>query len=402
MIERNKIERTLLILVLNFISGFLNNVVFGFKIIENPIQPSSKNPGRILKLKKVAVAHDNAGGFIFKSPHNIIGTQNGAFFLIENGQVLKFSNDGKFVKTVVKKGEGPGEASFLHQIYKSGEELIVNTGFMRKLMVFDFEGNQKAEYKESNKFIRKIGPLEYSETNFRIMANRNDGSLIVLKYSIIDNPSPKSIYIKKEPVFLLSNKNEWIGKLFEIPIKCVLIKHEWGKQLLPLLSVIHASDSHYLYFSNTERYEIKKYNIDSNKIEAVWKRPYKPVLMPDELIGKLDCAGVVETGDRKGKKKIYRVPQRKDLIDIHRLFIVDSRLWVMTTTFNENKGTLFDIYNKEGEYIDNFYLSFPQGLQIYALYLEIIDDHLFIREIDEEDNYIIVKYKIIENVGKIE
>jgi hypothetical protein len=56
-----------------------------------------------------------------------------------------------------------------------------------------------------------------------------------------------------------------------------------------------------------------------------------------------------------------------------------------------------DIFDQKGRYIDNFYLSFPGDFDLHSLYSNQIcinKDNLFIRETDEEDNYIIVKYKI--------
>ena len=103
----------------------------------NAINESS---GKTKKIKFLATAHDKAGEFIFKSPKNITAIGDGSFFVIDDFKLLKFGQDGEFLKIVVRRGEGPAEATYLTQIFKRKNDMVINTGFMNKLMVFDFKG----------------------------------------------------------------------------------------------------------------------------------------------------------------------------------------------------------------------------------------------------------------------
>jgi hypothetical protein len=384
-----------LVSVLFILVGCFNLLISARDIARISEYPSGKLPGRIVKLKKVAVAHDDNGYFIFKRPHNILSVEGGSFFLIDRGLALKFGADGKFLKKIVTKGQGPGEATYLNQLYKRGNELIVNTGFMRKLMVFDFDGGMKAEYKEiMKKKTNKMG-IGFSETVFNILAHREDGSLLVLKPTIFQTKKEK---IKKDGVFLLSGKNEWQDKLFEIPMECIIINIGGGEKLmLEKIALIFACDRQFLYFSNTERYEIKKYNIRNNKIEALLKRKYNPIPIPEELKDKIQYGGVFKSEGRNKKAKTVKPPQPKYFRDINNLFVRESNVWVMTSIFDKEKGILFDVYNQDGEYIDNFYISFPGFFSEADLLnkgIHIFKKFLFNKEIDEEGNYIVVKYEM--------
>jgi hypothetical protein len=114
---------------------------------ENTPAPQPKKAGRNVLLKRITAAVDQNGPFVFQRPHNINAIDDGSFFLIDGKKVLKFNADGGFSKTIVNKGEGPGEATFLLQLYRVNDTLMVNTGMMKKLMAFDFNGTLKWEHR---------------------------------------------------------------------------------------------------------------------------------------------------------------------------------------------------------------------------------------------------------------
>lgn len=379
---------------------------------DNPDIPLAEKAGRIVKLGKIATAHDDDGTFIFKRPHDILSIEDGSFFLIDNGKVLKFDADGKFSKVVVKKGEGPGEATHLLETYRRNNDLIVNTGFMNKLMVFDFDGKLKEEHKQVNRPTFTKKSITVGSTTFRIMGHQRNKDFIVLFSSYPDTVPKKRSKLKntliEKSVMLLSKKNKWLKQLFSIPLKSVVLKTHLRVFLHPVLSVVYSSNERFIFFSNTERYEIKRYNISENKIDASWKRKYKPVPMPAELKEKMEYGGVVISGSRKtGKNEMHKTPEKNFLIDIKKVFVLDTYVWVMTSTIDTEKGILIDVFDEKGEYLDNFYLSPPEGVNMFDFFKEheihIYNGFLFMRQADEEGNPIVVKYKIADHkfMGKV-
>lgn len=365
---------------------------------ENRLPP---NAGRSVKLKKIAVTHDENGNFIFKKPGNVLCVEDGSFFVIDNKKVLKFAAGGSFIKTVVNKGQGPGEATFLNQLYKRENELIVNTGIMRKLMIFDFAGELKNEHQEkkSKRFSDK--GFGFTELAFRILAHREDGSLLALKPTIFQNKKEK---IRKDGVFLLTGQNEWQERLFEIPMECIVVDLNGGEKLmLAKITLIYSSNRQFLYFSNTGRYEIKKYNIKTNKIESILKREYKPIPIPEELKDKFQYGTVLSRGSKNNKTKVVKPPQPKYFRDINKLFVVGDNLWVLTSVLDKEKGFLFDVFNRDGVYIDNFYINFPgvrNEADLINNKIHIFQNHLFTKETDEEGNYMVVKYEMVDSTPK--
>jgi len=97
------------------------------------------------------------------------------------------------------------------------------------------------------------------------------------------------------------------------------------------------------------------------------------------------------------RRKSCHTPPTKYLTDIQNLFVYRDNLWVMTSTKDKEKGTLIDVYNFEGKYIDSYYMKFPERIVRDRYTLEPVvvrGDFLYALEKDEDVTYEISKYKI--------
>jgi DNA-binding beta-propeller fold protein YncE len=88
---------------------------------------------------------------LFNRPTDIAFAPNGDFYVTDgygNSRVVKFTKDGKFVKTWGKKGEGPGDFNLPHGIAvdKRGR-VYVGDRENRRLQVFDADGKFVTEWK---------------------------------------------------------------------------------------------------------------------------------------------------------------------------------------------------------------------------------------------------------------
>ncbi|MGZ5515535.1 MAG: hypothetical protein ACXW2O_10905, partial [Candidatus Aminicenantales bacterium] len=83
--------------------------------------------------------------------------------------------------------------------------------------------------------------------------------------------------------------------------------------------------------------------------------------------------------------------------DLCRLLWRNDRLWAVTSTFDPKKGILVDVFNREGRYLDNFYLPLfkirKNNPQYYAP-MAIWGNYLYLLEADEDDIISLVKYEI--------
>ncbi len=103
--------------------------------------------GRILMtLGKAGVAGD--GPDEFNQPSDVIVAANGDIFVADghggnsNARIVKFSKDGKFIKTWGKKGIAPGELDTPHGLaFDSKGRLFVADRNNNRIQIFDQEGN---------------------------------------------------------------------------------------------------------------------------------------------------------------------------------------------------------------------------------------------------------------------
>src|SRR4030042_2628167 len=79
------------------------------QVIENPKSPPAPNAGRVVPLKEVARITDEKGKFFFVQPLAVFTGHDGSVYVQEYKQLLKFDAQGRFVKNLLKRGQGPGE-----------------------------------------------------------------------------------------------------------------------------------------------------------------------------------------------------------------------------------------------------------------------------------------------------
>lgn len=381
-------KKIFLILLISLIQ-YLNAQI----IVDNN-NAKSESVGKTKKIRFLAFAHDEAGKFIFKSPKNIIAIDDGSFMVIDDSQLLKFGNDGKFLKLIVRRGEGPAEATYLNQIFKRKNDLVINTGFMSKLMFFDFNGKLEKEFRVPKIALAK--GLSTADSTFTIFGYNNKSNLLVITSMPWENKNHEKKQERKYIVMELLENKEWKKLSLEIPIEAFTFETPIGKIKLAALQITSASDDKYIYFCNTDRYEIKQYNVQEDKIEALWRRRYKTVEIPENDREKYDFGSTFH-GGKKGKTFRFKPPLREYFPDIQRIFTVDDHLWIITSTVDKNKGVLVDVFDKKGNYLDNFYILLPYNVndsEIYRNEIWLDSSTIILRETDEDSNYKIVKYAI--------
>jgi NHL repeat len=136
----------------------------------------------LMKLGKAGVAGD--GPDTFNQPSGVVVAPNGDIFVADghggnsNARIVKFSKDGKFIRTWGKKGTAPGEFDTPHSITmdSKGRIFVADRGNNR-IQIFDQNGKFLAEWKQ---FGRPSGV--YIDKNDRIYvadsesdAQRNPG-----------------------------------------------------------------------------------------------------------------------------------------------------------------------------------------------------------------------------------
>jgi len=356
------------ILLFSFLLIF-NSVINAQEIIENPKKPGSKNPGRIIQLKEVLRIRDEGTVFYFREPWGIDVSEDGSVF-VKGGidRLYKFDASGKFERNMAKKGQGPGEITGeIENINVQDNEIIFSCASMNKIIKMDLAGN----------LIKELIPKKRALNLIAYYKN---------KYFIVDF-MPKSFEMEEgykdidRNLFVIDEEGNVTPTQHSFPVKHYWARHPsrgyLSTQYVTRLQSSKANQK-YIYICHTQDYLIKQFDLEKHQISRIFRRDYPRVKFKS---------------DEFRPFKYYN--------DVYRILIHKNNVWVLTSTFNEEKGIMVDVFSSEGKYIDNFYLPFfnsKTGDCFYQMYFPMVIDGDFIYAIehDEDWNYCIVKYEIID------
>ncbi len=347
--------------MLALIALFSSFFSFSQVIVENPEKPENPNAGRILELEEILRITDEGGEFFFKRPRLLQVADDGSLFLYDADQFLKFNPDGLFIKNLLKKGQGPGEIQmFSRYILHKGHIYIYDPG-NSKMLVLDQEGNVIEEFRFTDRYGILLGMFDdyfvFTKMNFPEEEERAG--------NFIDIPTDIVILSKDEKV------------IHEYP--CAVDKAYQGENFIMSWGSSNTIMSAYgrsCFTSNPDEYMITELDLDKGETTRKFSRKYTRVKPPkrEPIPG----------------RPALKIPERKYVDDITYLYSFKDGVLVWTSTKDEDKGMMFDFFDKEGRYIDCFWVN------VNGTVIATEENFLFVREQDEEGNISIVKYKVLE------
>lgn len=377
---KKKELRTCLIILM----GLLQVCALGFgQIIENPAKPKAANAGRVVVAEEVlAISDEGTRDYYFDVPRDLVIAPDGSLILIDKSQVLHFNKDGKFVRNLLKKGQGPGEMALARACLPTEESIIVHADSPPRLVFFDYDGKYEKEIPIRSLAGPKFMPktlLAYGERFYLQSADwpraKGDPEFIEVPHSII----------------ALDAKTSESRALSSFPIISYVISGADGESGLYEISSFLAVPfkGRYLVISHTNEYDIKIYDPSADKVIREFRRVYERV--KPEPPTEIDKIGMKVGGKR------YPRPAQKFQSDIKVILTRNDQIWAVTSTQDKSKGVLIDIFNGEGVFLDNFYLKLRGGAfrdLRWSKYCILDGDSLWVAESDEDDIFAIRKYRL--------
>lgn len=348
---------TIFILILFSISS-----AFPQEVIENTKKPLNPNAGRVLKLEEEFRITDESGEFYFEHPRNIKVAPDGCIFIDDQYQFLKFSPDGQFIKNLFKEGQGPGEIqdSFYYAFHNS--DIYIYDPTNSKIIHTDKEGELIEEFKINDRFRDFYGVLE--------------DKFIFLKSRIPTLVEKKGgIYNVPKTILLVSKDGKIDMEYSGFPVRVFI-----GKVMSTTLDAFNSvlgNDGNMLFVSHTSEYRILAFDLFKGEITKIFNRKYSRVKFKKR-----------EEDVKESQRN--ELPDMKFKADIFRLYLLNGNLWIRTSTIDEKRGTLFDVFDIEGKFIDSFFINFKGGL------IGTDRGSLFVLETDENELLSIVKYKVLD------
>ena len=369
-------KRSALIFTLIFI---FSSVILAQKIIENPEKPLSKNSGREAELIELMKIRDVGSDFYFMFPRNLKVAPDESVFIVDKEQLLQFDRSGKFVRNLFKRGQGPGEMGHISNYCFIRNNIIIYNSYPPKIIWLDFSGSLTKELKVQTEGLSLEFLALYDGTYYFFNSD----------YPSVKRGQSVTVDVPQNLIAITHDGKE-MEKLTSFPTKVFIVASKQGGQAMcPINSLITVSfQEKFMFICHTQEYLVKLYDLEAHQIIRQFRRKYKRVKASRGKEKK--CGAIVD-----GKEII--LPPQKYLDDIQNLFVFGGQLWVMTSTTDKEKRVLIDVFNFKGQYIDNFYLKFPDNLarDIFGYKREIISgSFLYAIEQDEDGTYAISKHKI--------
>ena len=338
-------------------------------IIENPKRPISPNASRVLRLKEVMRIADESGKFFFKEPYELQTSSDGSIFVKEINKLYKFDANGKFIKDIIKLGQGPGEITTeFEDFVLTDNEIVFICATLDKILKTDMRGNLIQEMKLREKRF------------FKLLAYWNN------RYFLLDFPKRQEFVRKSgvveysQDLFAMDEKGAFTGLPYSISLKEHRRIFQGGlRPAIASMPITHLQmvrkDQRYLYFCHTSDYLIKLFDCEKQEVIRISRREYSPVKFTSE--------------------EKYPDDWPKYQNDVQRLVVHKDNLWVLTST-RDKKGILVDVFNQEGKYLDNFYLPITTNWNLSYLPIATHGDILYVMNSDEQENIALFKYQILD------
>ena len=369
---------------LSFIAVFLGIAPLGLaQIIENPSKPRAANAGRVIVPEEVlAISDEGTRDYYFKGPRDLTIAPDGSLFLIDEFQVLQFDKAGKFVRNLHKKGQGPGEMSYVRACLTTEKNVIVHTASPDRLLFFDYSGRYEKEI--------PIRALTDNKYRLRPKTLLSSGGKFYIQSA--DFPMAKGVpdYVEVPHTILALDEATFESQeLSSFPTIWYIVGDggETGSYYISSFFAVPFRGQ-YLALSHTSEYLIKIYDPAADKVVREFRRAYErakpdpPTALDHMMVG--------------GKR--YPHPEQKFQSDVKVILTRGDQIWIVTSTRDKSKGVLIDVFDGKGTFIDNFYLKLPESAlrQLrWSGYCTLDGDFLWVAESDaEEDVFTINKYRL--------
>lgn len=300
----------------------------------------NKNAGRTITLKERVRITDETGDFYLKYPSKFKIAPDDSIFFIDENEFLRFDKNGGFLGNQQKKGEGPGEYSHILDYHFSNNKIFLYASQPRKLIETDLTGKLLKEYRlEGNlSFMRILGFTDdrywAAGSKFETISNENNGPITVnldVVWGTRDGKLNKTGIQVPEQWYM---EKETAGDAVRISMA----------SYVPAVFVFDSPGT--IYVSNTWEYAIQRIDLETGKTTGNFTRKYKRVPFLKEKSGE--------------ENTLSRSPKPEFVKDIQGLYLYNNHIRVMTSTVAKGKGVLMDVFTKDGEYIDYFYLALPK------------------------------------------
>jgi hypothetical protein len=333
----------------------------GAQIVNNPEKPRVLHgePSKMTIKKELVIGKKQGRDeYLFSNIKGIAVDDTGKIFVLDSKRILirVFDKSGNHLRTIGKKGQGPGELQTPQHIF---------TTHQGEIMIEDHSPRQFVFYTLDGQFLRNVS---FARVFIFTTGIDSDGNLI----GIVQTPGPKgSVQVLKR----YSPELEYLhtlGYSLEGDRSTYNYFRPWLRW-----SVYKGN---HIIFSFSEKYELLIYD-EKGKLSKKITKKYTPVKISDEELDQM--------------RKVVRLPSHIQLIvpkhhTAFQRFTVDekNRIFVQTREkTKDGKAIYYDVFN-------------PEGICIAKIPLDVVprvwkDNKMYTIEEDKHGYQYVTRYKVI-------
>ena len=298
----------------------------GIRVIRNPRDPIYK--GDICSLvEELSIGYvEGKEERLFTNINDIAVDAHENIYLLDLKQdkISIFDKNGKFIRNIGKRGQGPGEFQFPRQILISpNHELVVCDLMVRRLLFFLFDGTFKGS----------IPTWKYGRLT-RVLVDSED------------NIIGETLLSGEKRGFSLKKFNANFEELFTIAVK--------EREKLPLLEdlspriVWTVSDNDDIIWGDSEKYEINVQDRQGKLLKKITKESRPEKVIEEEYSDQLKT----KFGGRPIPLDFEQ--ELPNYYPAFRSLETDGQGRLLVSTFekvNDGKGYYIDVFNAEAKYV---------------------------------------------------
>ncbi|KPK91597.1 hypothetical protein AMJ80_07250, partial [bacterium SM23_31] len=326
-------------------------------VIKNTEPRSGNAPYAEFKLLHTIPTYDDKEEYGISMIYDFAVDNNDNLYVVSglDNNITVFDSNGKYVRTIGREGEDPGEFRSPVSIAIKGNEMHVFQKGGSFLQVLDLRGKYK----------RKSKPVD--NVSFRFINFYGDYYLTFNRKRQI-KPAPGSIVISNAVNRQLYCTVEMRDKDFDLVRDIVYVREKDPKE--DRFSAQHdailsgSNIDKYIYFpQNTDKYEITKYDLKGNAL-LTFTRQYKQELFSKPVKDYLKRLNEwwINYYNSRGTPKNMRNPYfvdpsehpcviRKILIDDKQNIWVLAGEWALDADFEVTVESTLDIFDPDGIYL---------------------------------------------------
>jgi len=348
------------------------------EVVSNPKHPIPKEG----PTKKIVFKEDLSIGtvegdenYMFSGTISFNTDEDGNFYVsdMEALRIQKYSPEGKYLLTIGRKGQGPGEFQSLSVIRFDREDY---------LYICDVTGRKVSFFNKEGEFLKQI-KMPGAYENLYI---NSKGLMVANKYEQVMSENALTMLSTAE---LLDKNFTQIAELHRIKREMALPGRDLSARIQIMANMINLvvfqpqefltlarNDS--IYFGHPEKYEIDIFSPEGKPVRKII-RDYDPV-----PVSKKDKADIVEElsqqenfvdAPEEFRIKVFELikyPKYKPAYQgftliqsgLNQSFTLMENGWLaLIADYRKGEYAIFDIFDEDGRYIANFKTTVPvEGL----------------------------------------